>query len=343
MNAPIPSLESNMSTDISTDDVFQLQRANQIYNALCDQVGKVIVGQNEVIELVSVTIFAGGHCLLEGVPGLAKTRLIRSIAEALSISFGRVQFTPDLMPSDITGTEIVQEDPETGRRAFQFLPGPVFANLVLADELNRTPPKTQAALLEAMQEKQVTVGGTVHPLPTPFFVLATQNQIEQEGTYTLPEAQLDRFLLKIKIDFPSWEEERQIALNETSEVTAEVESIASGEEILQIQQLIRRCPMAEHVLEFCVNLIRNTRPGPDAKNFIDENVNWGAGPRGLITLVLCAKARAILHGREHASMEDVKFMAIPVLRHRIGLSFAAESSGLTTDQLIRQLIDETNR
>jgi MoxR-like ATPase len=321
------------------DDVAAVQNCEQSYNRLRDELSKVIVGQNDVIEQVLVAMFARGHALLEGVPGLAKTLLVSSLAQSLHLTFKRIQFTPDLMPSDVTGTEVIQEDPETRRREYRFLAGPIFANLLLADEINRTPPKTQAAMLEAMQERQVSAGGSMHKLPAPFFVLATQNPLEQEGTYPLPEAQLDRFLLYIKVDYPSGAEEWEIARRVTSGELGEIAACMSGEQIIEMQKLVNRVPVSDQVLGYAWALVRATRPGtPEAPDFVNKWVNWGAGPRGVLTLVTCAKARAILYGRYHATVADVQAVVKPALRHRIAGNYAAQANGLGSEQLIDMLM-----
>jgi MoxR-like ATPase len=325
---------------IPEDDVAAVQRCEQGYNRIRDELSKVIIGQNEVIEQVLVTMFSRGHALLEGVPGLAKTLLISSLAESLHLTFKRIQFTPDLMPSDVTGTEIIQEDIETHQRAYKFLQGPIFANMILADEINRTPPKTQAAMLEAMQERQVTAGGKMHPLPQPFFVLATQNPLEQEGTYPLPEAQLDRFLLYIKVDYPSGSEEWEIARRVTTGQLGTIEACMSAEEIIQLQQLVMKVPVSDQVLGYAWALVRASRPGtPEAPDFINQWVNWGAGPRGVLTLVTCAKARAILYGRYHATVNDVQAVAKPALRHRIAGNYAAQANNVDSERLIDMLME----
>jgi MoxR-like ATPase len=289
---------------------------------------------------VLIAIFARGHALLEGVPGLAKTLLVSSLAEAMHLSFRRIQFTPDLMPSDVTGTDVIQEDLETHQRAYKFLPGPLFANMILADEINRTPPKTQAAMLEGMQERQVSAGGTTHRLPDPFFVLATQNPLEQEGTYPLPEAQLDRFLLYIKVDYPSGAEEWEIARRVTTSQMGKISPVISGEDILRFQQLVLRVPVSDQVLGYAWALVRATRPtAKESPEFIDKWVAWGAGPRGLLTLVTCAKARAILHGRYHATVGDVQWLVKPALRHRIAGNYAAQANNLTSDSLLNMLLE----
>ena len=330
-----------MSEQATPDDLAAVQRCERAYNRLRDELAKVIVGQNEVIEQVLIAIFARGHALLEGVPGLAKTLLVSSLAQSLHLSFKRIQFTPDLMPSDITGTEIIQENLETRAREYKFLAGPVFANLILADEINRTPPKTQAAMLEAMQERQVSAGGTVHGLPSPFFVLATQNPLEQEGTYPLPEAQLDRFLLYIRVGYPSGAEEWDIARRITSGQTGTIEPVMSGEEIIEMQRLVERVPVSDQVLGYAWALVRASRPGTsEAPEFIDKWTNWGAGPRGVLTLVTAAKARAILYGRYHATVGDVQAVARPALRHRIAGNYAAQAAGVNSERLIEMLLEQ---
>ena len=321
------------------NDVAAVQRCEKAYNRLRDELSKVIVGQSDVIEQVLIAMFAKGHALLEGVPGLAKTLLISSLAKSLHLSFKRIQFTPDLMPSDITGTEVIQEDPETHQRSYKFLSGPLFTNMLLADEINRTPPKTQAAMLEAMQERQVSAGGKIHGLPAPFFVLATQNPLEQEGTYPLPEAQLDRFLLYIKVDYPSPAEEWEVARRVTSGLLGEIQAVLSGEEIIEYQKLVTRVPVSDQVLGYCWALVRATRPGSkEAPEFVSKWISWGAGPRGVLTLVTCAKARAILYGRYHATVQDVQAILKPALRHRIAGNYAAQANGLNSEKLIDMLL-----
>jgi MoxR-like ATPase len=305
------------------------------------EVAKRIVGQEQVVEEVLLAMLAGGHALLVGVPGLAKTLLIRSIAEAMHLEFRRIQFTPDLVPSDITGTEIMEEDSVTGGRSFRFVRGPVFANIVLADEINRTPPRTQAALLEAMQEHRVTAAGETMALPAPFFVLATQNPIEQEGTYPLPEAQLDRFLFDIRIGYPTADEEVGILRETTSSTQAQLEPVLTGEETVSLQRLVREMPVAEPILRYAAALVRATRPeGPDATALVKRAVRWGAGPRAGQALVLGAKANALLQGRHAVSPEDIRRVVHPVLRHRILLNFAAEAEGVAPEGVIRSLVDE---
>lgn len=321
------------------NDLASVERLKSSYDRLTAEMGKIIVGQNDVLEQLLISIFAKGHALLIGVPGLAKTLMIQTLSEALDLSFRRVQFTPDLMPSDITGTEVLQEDKLTGARAFKFLPGPLFANLVLADEINRTPPKTQAALLEAMQERQVTVGGTRHVLPEPFFVLATQNPIEQEGTYPLPEAQLDRFMLNILVDYPPEEEELAIVRLTTSADKPKINKVISGPEILDLQKIVRRVPVAEHVYSYGVRLARATRPAANPTDeFLKNYVTWGAGVRASQFLILAARVRAVLQGRVHVGIEDVRSVAYPVLRHRIVTNFNAEAEGMTSDDVIARVL-----
>ena len=326
---------------IQSDDTATVRAMARAYEGMTEQVGRVIVGQKNVIEQVLIAVFCRGHALLVGVPGLAKTLLVSTLSQVMKLSFKRIQFTPDLMPADITGTDVLEEDRTTGKRAFRFVHGPLFANMVLADEINRTPPKTQAALLEAMQEHMVTVGEQTYDLPDPFFVLATQNPIEQEGTYPLPEAQLDRFMFNIVVDYPSSREELAIMKQVTSTYEAELSPFLSGQDILRLQRIVRRVPVAEHVFRYARDLVRASRPGSvEAPEFINELVSWGAGPRAGIYLVLAAKARAILYGRYHATTEDVKEVAAPVLRHRVITTFNAEAAGITADEVIRRLIKE---
>jgi len=322
------------------DDVQAVHKLNEAYRLITEQLGRVIVGQKQVIEELLIAMFARGHCLLVGVPGLAKTLMIRTLSDALSLKFSRIQFTPDLMPSDITGTEVIQEDKHSGTRELRFLLGPVFANVILADEINRTPPKTQAALLEAMQEHQVTVGGKRHLLSEPFFVLATQNPIEQEGTYPLPEAQLDRFMFNTYVDYPDEDEELEIVKQTTADLTATVTPTLQGEEIQSLQRIVRRVPVADHVVRYALQLVRLTRPGKGAAPpFIRTYVSWGAGPRASQYLVLGAKARAVLNGRYFATCEDITAVAYPVLRHRVMTNFNAEAEGIKPDDIIRRLIE----
>jgi MoxR-like ATPase len=327
--------------NVSPDDLAAVARCKASYEQIRSQLSQVVIGQAGVIEQVLIAIFSRGHALLEGVPGLAKTLLVSSLAQATHLSFKRIQFTPDLMPSDVTGTEVIQEDAATGQRQYKFLPGPLFAHMILADEINRTPPKTQAAMLEAMQERQVTAGGKTHTLPNPFFVLATQNPLEQEGTYPLPEAQLDRFLLYIKVDYPSGAEEWEIARRVTGGTLGRIAPLVSPEDIVVLQDLVTRVPVSDQVLGYAWALVRGTRPGAEeAPEFIHRWVAWGAGPRGLLTLITCAKARAILHGRYHATLGDVQAVVKPALRHRIAGNYAAQANNLTSDKLIDMLLVE---
>jgi MoxR-like ATPase len=322
-------------------DVQQLERLATAVQELRTQVARRIVGQEEVVEGILGAILAGGHALLIGVPGLAKTMMVHTVSEALALSFSRVQFTPDLMPGDITGTEIIEEDLTTGKRAFRFIPGPVFANVVLADEINRTPPKTQAALLQAMQEHQVTAGGTTYRLPEPFFVLATQNPIEQEGTYPLPEAQLDRFMFELRVGYPSREEEEAIVEQTTGSAETRVEPVLDAEALLAMQGLVRRIPVSRQLVRAAVTLARMTRPmDAEAPAVVRQFVEWGAGPRASQYLVLGAKARAALSGRPMADLEDVKAVAHTVLRHRVVTNFAAEAEGRTSEDVVRELVHE---
>jgi MoxR-like ATPase len=309
------------------------------YLKMRTEIGKVVIGQSDVVEQLLIGLFARGHVLLVGVPGLAKTLLISTVSRILSLSFRRIQFTPDMMPSDITGTDILQDDPETGRRKFTFIEGPLFANMVLADEINRTPPKTQAALLEAMQERHVTAAGRTYALPDPFFVLATQNPIEQEGTYPLPEAQLDRFTLNLRVPYPTADEELEILRQTTGEGTSVPEVTLTAERIVRFQSLVRRVPVAEYVFAYARDLTRASRPGQvEATEYVRKFVSWGAGPRAGQSLILCAKARALLGGRVHATVDDVRQVAAPVLRHRIMTTFHAESEGIDSDRVIEHLI-----
>jgi MoxR-like ATPase len=306
---------------------------------LQDQLAKVIVGQSEVVEQLLMALLSRGHCLLVGVPGLAKTLLISTVSRILHLDFKRIQFTPDLMPADITGTDILQEDPETGRRSFSFMKGPLFANMILADEINRTPPKTQAALLEAMQEHHVTAGAHTYALPEPFFVLATQNPIEQEGTYPLPEAQLDRFMFMIKVGYPSRDEEIEIMRRTTGNARVTLQPLLSGEQIMSLQEVVRSVNVGEHIFSYVADLVRATRPRePGVPKFVPDLVGWGAGPRACQNLILGGKARAILRGRVHVTVEDIRAVAFPVLRHRIVTTFSADAEGITTDDLIKKLL-----
>jgi MoxR-like ATPase len=310
------------------------------YERLTDQIAKAVIGQKAVIEQLLMALFSRGHCLLVGVPGLAKTLLVSTVARVLHLTYKRVQFTPDLMPADITGTDILQDDPETGRRRFVFLPGPLFANMILADEINRTPPKTQAALLEAMQEGHVTAGGQTYRLPEPFFVLATQNPIEQEGTYPLPEAQQDRFMFNVRVEYPSRGEEIQIMKATTGVQKVDLTAVLDGKQILKFQEVVRQVVVADHVFAYAADLVRATRPKEaNVPKFVPELVAWGAGPRASQYLVLGGKARAVLHGRFHVTTEDVKAVALPVLRHRIMTTFHADAEGVSPDDIIGKLLD----
>jgi MoxR-like ATPase len=322
-----------------TNDMQRLEELGELRRRLNGEIAKTIVGQQRVVDELLITLFAGGHALLEGVPGLAKTLLISTVARALDLDFHRIQFTPDLMPSDVTGSEILEEDISTGQRVFRFIRGPVFSNIVLADEINRTPPKTQAALLQAMQERQVTIGVDTYDLAAPFFVLATQNPIEQEGTYPLPEAQLDRFMFNIRIDYPDWEEELQVIQRTTGPTGELTDKVIDGQKILELQQLVRSVPAADNVVEFAVRLARLTRARSDgAHPRAKEFLSWGAGPRASQNMVLGAKARAALDGRPTPSLDDVEAVALPVLRHRLVTNFHAEAEGISADDLIADLI-----
>jgi len=326
------------------NDLAAVEQLARAYKLMAEQLAKVIVGQHEAVEQVLTAMFCQGHVLLVGVPGLAKTLLVKTISDVLHLSFKRVQFTPDLMPSDITGTDVLEEDRTTGKRAFRFVKGPLFANMVLADEINRTPPKTQAALLEAMQEHRVTNGDHTYELPEPFFVLATQNPIEQEGTYPLPEAQLDRFMFMTIMRYPTASEEIQIMKQATSNYRQTVARLLDGEAIAKLQQIVRRVPVAEHVFVYARDIVRATRPNEDnVPAWINDLVQWGAGPRASIYLILAGKARAILHGRVHVTTEDIMKMAHPVLRHRILPTFSAEAAGMTSDKIIDRLLKEIPR
>ncbi len=321
------------------DDLQIVERLGTAFGTIKSEIGKVIVGQERVVEELLIAILSNGHCLIIGVPGLAKTLLVSTLANILDLKFARIQFTPDLMPSDITGTEILEDDQSTGKRVFRFVKGPVFANIVLADEINRTPPKTQAALLQAMQEHEVTTSGQTFKLAEPFFVLATQNPIEQEGTYPLPEAQLDRFMFNIYIDYPSQNEECRIVKSTTSAMMHDLQTVMSGAEISELQSLVRRVPVSDHVIEYAVNLARATRPSePGARKYITDWVSWGAGPRASQYLILGAKTRAILDGRPTPSVDDVRRVARPVLRHRIVASFNAEADGVGSLQIVEKLM-----
>lgn len=327
---------TKFDTDLEAAEFLQSSRERII-----TELKKQIIGQSAVVDQLLIALFSQGHCLLVGVPGLAKTLLISTFAQILELPFNRIQFTPDLMPTDIIGTDIIEEEVDTGKRAFRFIKGPVFANIVLADEINRTPPKTQAALLQAMQEYKVTAGGNTYALELPFFVLATQNPIEQEGTYPLPEAQLDRFMFNIYIDYPEKAEEKEIVLTTTSAYKPDIKPVLTGDEVLKLQQIVRKVPIADSMVDYAVELSLNTRPtNSDAPDFIKDWVDWGAGPRASQYLVLGAKARAIMHGRYHVSYDDIREVAKPVLRHRILTNFNAEADGISSLDIITRLLEE---
>jgi MoxR-like ATPase len=339
-------MESNLNlvqpqpTDLGSEELAAVEKLQRGYHNLKSELGKVIVGQDAVIEELLVALFCRGHALLVGVPGLAKTLLISTLSKTLGLSFNRIQFTPDLMPSDITGTEVIEEDKTTGGRVLRFVRGPVFAHVILADEINRTPPKTQAALLEAMQEHQVTAGGKMHRLPQPFFVLATQNPIEQEGTYPLPEAQLDRFMFNINVGYPSEDEEFQIVRLTTMGRDIQLQQVLGGEEVMQLQEIVRKVPVADHVIRYALQFSRLTRRTEgNCPDFVNDYVGWGAGPRASQYLILAGKARALLKGRYHVSTEDIRQVALPVLRHRIVTNFNAEAEGIKSDTIVKKLID----
>ena len=322
-------------------DMEIVQELKKSHAEIINEIGKVIIGQQKIIDELLISLFSRGHCLLVGVPGLAKTLLISTVARVLDLKFSRIQFTPDLMPSDITGTEVIEEDQTTGRKAFKFVRGPVFANIVLADEINRTPPKTQSALLQAMQEHEVSASGETHKLDEPFFVLATQNPIEQEGTYPLPEAQLDRFMFNLWVDYPNESEEEEIVRSTTSSYQADLKKVLDSERIVELQDLVRRVPVADNVIQYAVSLVRKTRPDSNsAEKFIKDWINWGAGPRASQYLVLGAKTRAILEGRPTPDIEDIRAVAKPVLRHRLVTNFNAEAEGITATHIIDKLIGD---
>jgi len=325
---------------IAKNDVELIENLSSHIKEIKKEIAKIIVGQDEIINDLLVSLFSKGHALLIGVPGLAKTLLIKTISEVFELEFNRIQFTPDLMPSDITGTEIIEEDAVSGKRSFRFIKGPIFANIILADEINRTPPKTQAALLEAMQEHKITAGGVNYVLDEPFFVLATQNPIEQEGTYPLPEAQLDRFMFSLWLDYPSFEEEMEIVKSTTSDYVPELKKIIDGKQILDYQELIRRVPVAENVVEYAINMVKKTRPGSGGNGDVKELISWGAGPRASQYLVLAAKTRAALEGRFTPNIDDVKKSLLPVLRHRVIPSFNAEADGIDSVKIIKMIADE---
>jgi len=325
---------------VKNRDLQLLEKLIDFQNRFFNEIGKSIIGQKDVLDHILIALLCKGHTLIIGVPGLAKTLMIKSMADLLDLTFSRIQFTPDLMPSDITGTEVLEEDQTSGKRAFRFFKGPIFGNIILADEINRTPPKTQAALLEAMQEHKVTIAGNTYDLEEPFFVLATQNPIEQEGTYPLPEAQLDRFMFNILIDYPSRKDEVSIVQTTTDVTDTSLNKVISREEILEYQGLVRRVPVAENVIEYAVDLVNATRPGENSKDFINEWIDWGAGPRASQYLILGAKAKAVLDSRPTAEIDDVKALALPVLRHRVLPNFNAEAEGMKVNDILKKLIEE---
>src|SRR3954466_5947019 len=337
---PQMGLVEPQATNLAQEELASVEKLQQSYHNMRSELGKVIVGQEQVIEELLIALFCKGHALLVGVPGLAKTLLISTLSRTLGLSFNRIQFTPDLMPSDITGTEVIEEDKTTGGRQLRFVRGPIFANVILADEINRTPPKTQAALLEAMQEHQVTAGGKQHRLPQPFFVLATQTPIEQEGTYPLPEAQLDRFMFNINVGYPSEDEEFQIVRMTTQGQKIELKHVLSGEEVMALQDIVRKVPVADHVIRYALKFSRLTRKTEGGcPDFVNDFVGWGAGPGASQYLILAGKARALLKGRYHVSTADIRQVALPVLRHRIVTNFNAEEEGIRSDDIIKKLID----
>ncbi len=324
---------------VGASDQQALEQLRAAHKKMKAEIGKIIIGQSNVLDELLMAIFCRGHALLVGVPGLAKTLMVSTLSQALDLTFKRIQFTPDLMPTDITGTEVIQDDPVTRQRMFKFLPGPLFAHIVLADEINRTPPKTQAALLESMQERRASIGGTDYPMKNPFFVLATQNPIEQEGTYPLPEAQLDRFLFMIKVEYPTAAEEDLIMRQGTSDAQHVVTKVLHAEDILRLQQIVRRVPVADHVFNFAKRLTRMSRPGtPEAADFVNKWITWGAGPRASMNLILAAKAHAILHGQNHVATDDVAAVAEPILRHRLICNFAAQSEGIGVEDVIKRML-----
>ncbi len=335
---------SEAMPQITPEELATVKKLQSSYAGLKQELGKVIVGQSQVMEELLIVLFCRGHCLLVGVPGLAKTLLVSTLSRALNLTFTRIQFTPDLMPSDITGTEVIEEDKTTGQRGLRYVKGPIFANALLADEINRTPPKTQAALLEAMQEHQVTAGGVQRRLPEPFFVMATQNPIEQEGTYPLPEAQLDRFMFNVLVNYPTEQEEFDIVRLTTATRNVQIQQVLDAAEVLRLQELVRKVPVADHVIRYALRLTRQTRVSqPDVPKFIKDYVAWGAGPRASQYLILAGKARALLQGRYHVSTEDIRSVAYPTLRHRVLTNFNAEAEGIKPDDIIRMLIEQTPR
>ncbi len=344
MKGPIMQTEQTQIPKTDQNDVARAKALVDSYRKVTAELGKVIVGQEDVIEQLMIAVLARGHCLLEGVPGLAKTMMIRGLSQVMDLSFRRIQFTPDLMPSDITGTEVIHEDPTTGRRNLTFLQGPLFAQMILADEINRTPPKTQASLLEAMQEHSVTVGGKTYQLAEPFFVLATQNPIEQEGTYPLPEAQRDRFLFLVKVAYPKREQEREIVNRTTSAFQSKVTPVIGGPEIIACQETVRKVPVPDHVMDFVLDLVRCTRPDePEAPAEIKDLIEWGAGPRACQNLILAGKVRSVLQGRFHVTIEDIESLAKPILRHRIVPTFNAEAEGIDVDNIIDRILKSVPR
>jgi MoxR-like ATPase len=333
------TLNGQMMDGHAMRDSIAIEKLGSAKERIVTQLGQVIVGQTDVIEELLISLFSRGHCLLEGVPGLAKTLMINTLSRTLSLSFSRIQFTPDLMPADITGTDVIEENRSTGTRDFRFLEGPLFSNVILADEINRTPPKTQAALLEAMQERQVTVGRVRHKLADPFFVLATQNPIEQEGTYPLPEAQQDRFMFKVFVRYPNFDEEFEVARRTTTTISDTIEPVLTAADILDLQKTVRAVPVSDHVIRYTLSLVRQTRVRePGVPDFVSEQLNWGAGPRAVQFLILGAKARALLQGRTHVTCDDIRVLSKPVLRHRLVLSFTAESEGITPDDIVERIL-----
>jgi MoxR-like ATPase len=328
-----------MNPAIAESDLQMLDSLRKAHRQMREEIAKVIIGQEHIVDDLLTALFARGHCLMIGVPGLAKTLMVSTLSQALDLTFKRIQFTPDLMPMDITGTEVIQDDPATRQRMFKFMPGPIFANIVLADEINRTPPKTQAALLESMQERKASIGGVDYPMKNPFFVLATQNPIEQEGTYPLPEAQQDRFLFMIKVDYPTDAEEEQIMRQGTSDVQPTISKVLHGEDILRLQHIVRRVPVSDHIFHYAKQITRMSRPGtPEAPEFVNKWLTWGAGPRASMNLILAAKAHAVLNGKQHVSADDVAAVADPILRHRLILNFTAQSEGVTVEAIVRRLL-----
>jgi len=328
------------TTNLANQETELVEQLTQKVKKIKDEIGKVIIGQEEIIEQLLIALFSRGHCLLVGVPGLAKTLLIKTLAEITNLKFSRIQFTPDLMPSDITGTEILEEDQASKKRSFRFIEGPIFANVILADEINRTPPKTQSALLEAMQEHKVTAAGMTYTLQEPFFVLATQNPIEQEGTYPLPEAQLDRFMFNLWLDYPSFQEEIKVVQSTTSEYAPKLEKIVSSEEIIEFQNLVRKVPVAENVIEFAVKAANMTRPGNNSLKSVNQWISWGAGPRASQYLILASKAKAVMEGRYTPGIDDLKSVILPVFRHRIITNFNAEAEGVTSVNVVNTIIEQ---